>query len=76
MLILLSLLLFFQKDIRYNSYMSESGVDKKEISTVLQEVVVLLELKGESFFKVKAYFNAAKSVQILEEDPVREGYVA
>ena len=69
MLILLSLLLFFQKDIGCNSYMSESGVDKKEISTVLQEVAVLSELKGENFLQVKAYFNAAKSVQILEEDP-------
>jgi hypothetical protein len=49
--------------------MSDSGVDKKEISTVLQEVAVLLQLKGRNFLKVKAYFNAEKSVQILEEDP-------
>jgi DNA polymerase/3'-5' exonuclease PolX len=32
-------------------------------------VAVLLELKGEIFFKVKAYSNAAKSVQILEKGP-------
>jgi hypothetical protein len=31
--------------------MSESGVDKKEMSTVLQEGAVLLELKGENFIK-------------------------
>ncbi len=34
-------------------------MDKKEISTVLQEVALLLELKGENPFKVKAYSNAA-----------------
>jgi DNA polymerase (family X) len=58
--------------------MSESGVDKKEISTMLQEGSVLLELKGENFFKVKAYLHAAKSVQILEEDPeetTRQGHL-
>jgi DNA polymerase (family 10) len=48
--------------------MSESRLDKKEISTVLQEVALLLELKGENPFKVKAYSNAARSIEILEED--------
>lgn len=43
-------------------------MDKKEISTVLQEVALLLELKGENPFKVKAYSNAARSIEILEED--------
>ncbi len=56
--------------------MSESRLDNKGISTVLQEVALLLELKGENPFKVKAYSNAARSIEILEEDlekMIREG---
>jgi DNA polymerase (family 10) len=56
--------------------MSESRFDNKAISTVLQEVALLLELKGENPFKVKAYSNAARSIEILEEDlekMIREG---
>jgi DNA polymerase (family 10) len=56
--------------------MSESRLDSKGISTVLQEVALLLELKGENPFKVKAYSNAARSIEILEEDlekMIREG---
>lgn len=29
---------------------------------------MLLDLKGESPFKVKAYSNAARSIELLEED--------
>jgi len=43
-------------------------VDNKRVSTVLQEVALLLELKGENPFKVRAYSNAARSIEILEED--------
>ena len=56
--------------------MSESRLDNKGISTVLQEVALFLELKGENPFKVKAYSNAARSIEILEEDlekMIREG---
>jgi len=35
---------------------------------VLQEVAVLLELKGENHFRAKTYFIAVRSVDILEED--------
>ena len=35
---------------------------------MLQEVVVLLKLKGENSFRVKTYFNAVRSVEIIEED--------
>jgi len=38
------------------------------VSTVLQEGALLLELKGENPFKVRAYSNAARSIEILEED--------
>ncbi len=40
----------------------------KGVSAVLQEVALLLELKGENPFKVKAYANAARTIEILEED--------
>ena len=51
-------------------------LDNKGVSAVLQEVALLLELKGENPFKVKAYSNAARTIEILEEDlggMVREG---
>ncbi len=40
----------------------------KEISAALQEIAFLLELKGENPFKIKAYANAAKSIETLEEE--------
>jgi DNA polymerase (family 10) len=46
----------------------ENKQDNKGVSSVLQEVALLLELKGENPFKVKAYSNAARSIEILEED--------
>jgi len=51
-------------------------LDNKGVSLILQEVALLLELKGENPFKVKAYSNAARSIEILEEDLekiIREG---
>jgi len=51
-------------------------LDNKGVSAVLQEVALLLELKGENPFKVKAYSNAARTIEILEETlegRVREG---
>ena len=56
--------------------MFEIRMDNKAVSTILQEMALLLELKGENPFKVKAYSNAARSIEILEEDldrVVREG---
>jgi len=35
--------------------MVKQVLDKKWVSTILQEVALLLELKGENPFKVKAY---------------------
>jgi len=48
--------------------MSEGGLDNKGVSAVLHEVALLLELKGENPFKVKAYSNAARSIEILGKD--------
>jgi DNA polymerase (family 10) len=42
--------------------------DNKAVGKVLQEVALLLELKGENPFKVKAYSSAARSIEILEKD--------
>src|SRR4030043_1065624 len=56
--------------------MVKQVLDNKRVSTVLQEVALLLELKGENPFKVKAYSNAARTIEILEETlegRVREG---
>src|SRR4030043_2490595 len=56
--------------------MVKQVLDNKRGSTVLQEVALLLELKGENPFKVKAYSNAARTIEILEETlegRVREG---
>jgi len=36
---------------------------KSEIATVLEEVAALLELKGENPFKIRAYTNAARSLE-------------
>lgn len=56
--------------------MIKSGLGNEGVSQVLQEVALLLELKGENPFKVKAYSHAARTIEILEEDleaMVREG---
>lgn len=41
---------------------------KAEIADVLNEIGVLLELKGENPFKVRAYQNGARVLENLEED--------
>jgi len=48
--------------------MPEGVLDNKGVSAVLHEVALLLELKGENPFKVKAYSNAARSIEILKKD--------
>ena len=42
-------------------------IDKKDIIRILEEIAVLLELKGESPFKSIAYANAARRLETLEE---------
>ncbi len=41
---------------------------KGEVIGILKEIGLLLELKGESFFKSKAYYDAAKKLEVMEED--------
>lgn len=43
-------------------------VTKKEIAAVLENIGVLLELKGEHAFKTRAYYNAARQIESLQED--------
>lgn len=43
-------------------------MDKHKIALVLADIAVLLELQGESPFKVRAYRKAARALDALEED--------
>ncbi|SET69112.1 DNA polymerase (family 10) [Natronincola peptidivorans] len=43
-------------------------MDKKEISKILEEIGVLLEIKGENPFKTRAYFNGARAIELIKED--------
>lgn len=43
-------------------------MDKFEVSKILEEIGQFLELKGENPFKVRAYYNAARAVESMEED--------
>lgn len=43
-------------------------MDKKDVSTILEEIGILLELKGENPFKSRAYHNAARIIKGLSED--------
>ena len=42
-------------------------MDKERAAEVLQEIAVLLELKGENPFKSRAYVNAARALETLTE---------
>src|SRR6266446_1051503 len=43
-------------------------MDKKEIAEVFEEMGALLDLKGENPFRVRAYYNAARMIDGLQED--------
>lgn len=43
-------------------------MDKHDIARILNDIGMLLEIKGESFFKSKAYYDAARKIELLEED--------
>ncbi len=51
-------------------------MDKRTVVQILEEIAELLDIKGENPFKVKAYINAARSIELLEgslEEHVRDG---
>ncbi|HYF83235.1 MAG TPA: DNA polymerase/3'-5' exonuclease PolX [Clostridia bacterium] len=43
-------------------------MDKRDIVQILEEIALLLDLKGENPFKIKAYVNAARSIELLDGD--------
>jgi len=43
-------------------------VDKEAIASVFQEIAVLLSLKGENPFKIRAYERGAESLLSMDED--------
>lgn len=43
-------------------------MDKHQIASILEEIGVLLTLKDENPFKIRAYHNAAREIESLEED--------
>lgn len=43
-------------------------LNKKEVASILEEIGILLELKGENPFKTRAYFNAARTISGLTSD--------
>lgn len=45
-------------------------MDKKEVSRILHQIGVMLELKKENQFKSNAYYNAARKIETLDEDIV------
>jgi len=58
---------------------SDMEQTKTEIIEILDELSLLLEMKGENPFKSRAYANAARSLEALDEDldrVVREGRLA
>ncbi|MBI2608610.1 MAG: DNA polymerase/3'-5' exonuclease PolX [Deltaproteobacteria bacterium] len=43
-------------------------MDKNEIANILEEIAILLELKGENPFKVRAFQNASRTIETLSEN--------
>lgn len=45
-----------------------SVIDRHELACIFNEIGILLELKGENPFKIRAYYNAARTLENLQED--------
>jgi DNA polymerase (family 10) len=43
-------------------------MNKKEVAQILEEIGIILDLKGENPFKVRAYYNGARIVENLDQD--------
>ena len=43
-------------------------MDKKEIAEIFEEIGALLDLKSENPFRVRAYYNAARMIDGLQQD--------
>lgn len=44
-------------------------MDKNQIAGILNQIGMLLEIKGENFFKCKAYYDGARAIELMEEEP-------
>lgn len=45
-------------------------MNRKDIIKILEEIGIILELKGENPFKSRAYYNAARTIETLSEDVI------
>ena len=43
-------------------------MDNNEVAAVLNDIGLLLELKGENPFKARAYYNGARTISVLADD--------
>ena len=43
-------------------------MNKHEVAEILEEIGILLSPQGENPFKVRAYHNAARAIEAIEED--------
>lgn len=43
-------------------------MDKRQVINIMNEIGVMLEIKGENFFKAKAYYDAARNLELIEEE--------
>ena len=42
---------------------------KQQVVAILNEIGTLLEIQGEHMFKVRAYYNAARTIEQLDKAP-------
>src|SRR5206468_8032277 len=45
-----------------------AGMTKQEIAAVFEEIGILLDLQGANPFRVRAYANAARTIESLQQD--------
>ena len=43
-------------------------MNKQQVAQMLHEIALLLELKGDNPFKIRAYSNGARTIELLQED--------
>ena len=43
-------------------------MDKKGVAAVLEEMAMLMELKGENPFRIRSFVNGARTIEALDED--------
>ena len=48
--------------------MKKTKISAADVANILNEIAILLELKGENVFKSRAYQMAARTIENFEED--------